>query len=152
MLWAWCRMSLVLTLLSPGVLSFPRLQVSAVLMEGQCHVTTSSSFLFGFSSVFYPFDLFFFSFCFMLPVGASLEFPGSKCTLLTTCGVRRRGRLLNRLLQSAVHDLEFLVSPVCVSNRRCSVLHVKLSSFFLSRIGASTTTCCRRFGLPELPR
>ena len=76
------------------------------------------------------------SFFSMLPVGASLEFPGMKCTLLTTCDAQRRGRLPNRLLQSAVHDLEFLVSPVCVSNRRCSVLHVTLSSFFLGLVTA----------------
>ena len=72
----------------------------------------------------------------MLPVGAWLEFPGSKCTLLTTCDAKRRGRLPNRLLQSAVHVMEFLVPRVCVFKQRCSVLHVKLSSFFLGLVTA----------------
>ena len=67
----------------------------------------------------------------MLPVGASLEFPGSKCTLLTTCDAQRRGRLPNRLVLSAVHDLGFLDSLVFFFPQCCSVLHVKLSSFFL---------------------
>ena len=113
-----------------GCFSFPHLQVSPVLMECQCHVPISSSFLLG-STAFSAPLICFSSLFSMLPVGASLEFPGSKCTLLTTGGVKRRGRLPNRLLQSAVHDLEFLDSLVNLTAQRCSVLHVKLSSFFL---------------------
>ena len=108
----------MLTLLSPGVLSFPRLQVSPVLTGSQSHVPMSSSFLLG-STAFSTPLIGFSSFFSMLPVGALLEFPGSKCTLLTTCDAKRRGRLPNRLLQSAVHVMEFLVPRVCVFKQRC---------------------------------
>ena len=66
----------------------------------------------------------------VLPGGAWLEFPGSKRALVTTSDAESRGGLPNRLLLSAVHALGFPVSPVILSNRCCSVLHVKLSSSF----------------------
>ena len=118
-----------------GCSSFPHLQVSPVLMECQCHVPMSSSFLLG-STAFSTLLICSSSLFSMLPVGASLEFPGMKCTLLTTCDAQRRGRLPNRLLQSAVHDLGFLDSPVFFSAQRCSVLYVKLSSLCLGLASA----------------
>ena len=65
----------------------------------------------------------------MLPVGAWLEFPGSKCTLLTTCDAKRRGRLQNRLLVSAVYYLGFLECLLFLLIPRCSAPNVKVSSF-----------------------
>jgi len=48
---------------------------------------------------------------------------------LTKCDAKRRARLQNRLLVSAVHDSGFLECPLFLTNPFCSAPNVKVSSF-----------------------